>query len=442
MPAPVPEPVDSGQAFGGPVGLKLSATLTEGGEQVTDGVHFKVRELGSDGSPGAYISDQWGSPFLELEPGTYRVEVSYDLAGAEADVEVLDKGTTRHTFVLDAGYLRPQALLKQGGTRVTEGVLFNLYEMQTDLQGNRRRLADRWGKPVFYVNAGTYHLTTVYDLAQEEQDVEVKAGEISDPVAVLNAGYLKPHAVLMAGGEQVSDGVLFNLYETKTDLHGNRRRLADRWGAPLFYVGEGKYLLDVRYGNAHADQEVEITADELLEPTVVLDAGYLRPTAVRKDGAEPITDGVQFIVSEAKQDLHGKRRGVADAWNSPLFNLNAGRYYVTVAFGNASAAQELEIKAGEMLEPTIVLNAGELRPTAVLDGKPVTEGVNFAVYEAAQDLHGKRRGIADAWGAPAFQVNAGTYLIHAQQGGAQADLEVEVKAGESVAPELTLVAPQ
>ncbi len=441
-PAPAAKPSATGKTIDGPVGLKVDASLTAGGEVVTKEMRFKVRELKPDGSPGRYIRDAWGAPYMELKPGKYRVEVQYDLARAAADVEVLDKGTTLHHFVLNAGYLRPQALLKKGGTRVTDEVRFDLYETKTDLHGNRRRLADRWGKPVFYLGAGTYRLETRYDLARAVQEVTVKAGEISDSVAILDAGYLKPHAVLKEGGDTVTEGVRFNLYETKTDLHGNRRRLADRWGKPLFYVHQGKYLLVVDYGNAHARQEVEVVADDLKEPTVVLEAGYLKPAAVRKAGGKVVKEGVKFDVYEAKQDMHGNRRRVTDAWGAPLFNLNAGRYHVVVSLGNARASQDFEVKAAETLAPTVVLNAGQLKPTATLDGKPVTEGVKFDLYEAQQDMHGNRRRITDQWGKPTFQLNAGRYWLHVHKDKATASMEVEVKADETATPELKLVAPE
>jgi hypothetical protein len=56
-------------------------------------------------------------------------------------------------------------------------------------------------------------------------------------------------------------------------------------------------------------------------------------------------------VYEAKQDVAGKRKYIDSSSAAvPLFKLPAGRYYVTVQHGQASASTEIEIAAGQAYE--------------------------------------------------------------------------------------------
>ena len=76
--------------------------------------------------------------------------------------------------------------------------------------------------------------------------------------------------------------------------------------------------------------------------------------AVLQQGGQPVTTDLYYRVYEAKKDLEGKRRQVADSYDArPLFKLPTGRYYVVAGHGNAHADAEVEVTAGKLQELTI-----------------------------------------------------------------------------------------
>jgi len=142
---------------------------------------------------------------------------------------------------------------------------------------------------------------------------------------------------------------------------------------------------------------------------------------------------VNFYVYEAKQNIEGNRRRVTQSYGIPQFVLPAGRYFVEAKYGSAYASAEVDVKAGERTEHTLILNAGYLRTAAILgEGtEPLkSTDVNFYVYEAKQNIEGNRRRVTQGYGIPQFVLPASRYFVEAKYGPAYASAEVEVKAAE------------
>ena len=203
---------------------------------------------------------------------------------------------------------------------------------------------------------------------------------------------------------------------------------------PLFKLRPGRYYVTVKHGSAYASTEVEIAAGQAVEQLLNLNAGYLRLSSILTQGTEPLTDGLYYEVYEAQQDLAGKRKGVdQNGAAKPLFKLPTGRYYVTVKHGSAYASTEVEIAAGQAVEQLLNLNAGYLRLSSILTQgtEPLTDGLYYEVYEAQQDLAGKRKGVNQSGAAkPLFKLPTGRYYVTVKRGSAYASTEVEIAAGQ------------
>ena len=84
----------------------------------------------------------------------------------------------------------------------------------------------------------------------------------------------------------------------------------------------------------------------------ILLTGTLRMQAVLTEGSDPIE--TLFDVYHAAQDIDGNRVHVnSQRTTTARYTLNAGRYFVHVTAGNASATGEFEVIPGQLTKPVI-----------------------------------------------------------------------------------------
>ncbi len=246
---------------------------------------------------------------------------------------------------------------------------------------------------------------------------------------------LKLRAVLKEGTEPLNEVSVWRVYEAEQDAEGKRKQItSNRAVAPLFTLPAGHYVIKAEYGRAEAFTEVEVVAGELTEVTMNLNAGSLRLQAIAVEGAEPLTEPSVWRVYEATQDVNGKRKQVtSNRAVAQVFTLPAGHYVIKAEYGYAEAFTEVEVMAGELTEVTMNLNAGSLRlqAIAVKGAEPLTEPSVWRVYEATQDVNGKRKQITSNRSVvQVFTLPAGHYVIKVEHGDTEVFMDVEVTAGE------------
>jgi hypothetical protein len=260
---------------------------------------------------------------------------------------------------------------------------------------------------------------------------------------------LKLASLLAEGSEPIASGVSYVVYEAQPDAEGNRKQIVASpafAGPPRFTLEPGRYFVTAEHGAAKVSTELEVPAQTLVQQTLNLHAGILRPSARLSRTAPPLDTGVEYIVFDAAQDAEGNRQRVTSSptyMGPPRFILRAGRYYVTAQLGNASTALEVNIAEGDNTPLAIDLNGGMLLPTAVLsDGSaPLVTGVEYIVDEAAKNPEGQARRVVTSpayAGPPRLPVPAGRYTVAAGHGNAMASTDVTVSPGETTKVVLNL----
>ena len=332
--------------------------------------------------------------------------------------------------------LRLTAVLADGG-KALSGVAYEVYAAARDAEGKRKHVtgsnlpneAARFALP-----AGRYFVTAAYGSASANVEVEVRAARTTQQILNLRAGIVQLTAALADGGTAVS-GVAYEVYGAAQDAEGKRKYVTGSNlpnEAARFVLPAGRYFVTAAYGSASANVEVEVTPAGVSQQILNLRAGILRLTAVLADGGTAVS-GVAYEVYAAARNAEGKRKYVTGS-NLPneaaRFVLPAGRYFVTAAYGSASANVEVEITPAGVSQQILDLRAGILRLTAVLadDGKALS-GVAYEVYAAAQDAEGKRKYVTGSNlpnEAARFVLPAGRYFVSATYGRASANVEVEV----------------
>ncbi len=348
-----------------------------------------------------------------------------------------------------AGVLRLAAVLADGGEPLERGVAYEVYTAARDAAGNRKRVTgsgEHAGPPWFSLPAGRYFVTAAYGSAVvANAEVEVTPAGVTQNLN-LHAGILRLTAVQAEGAEPLARGVAYEVYAAAPDAEGNRKRVtgtSENAGPPRFQLPAGRYFVTAAYGSAVvANAEAEVTPAGVTEQSLNLHAGILRLTAVLAVGGEPIPRGVDYTVQTAARDAEGNRKRVTGSSANagpPRFQLPAGRYFVTAAYGSAAGSSEVEITPAGVTQQTLNLQAGILRLTAVLadGGEPLARGVTYTVYAAAPDAEGNRKritGSAEHDGPPRFPLPAGRYFVSAshRDGNASAETTIRPDATQDV----------
>jgi hypothetical protein len=119
---------------------------------------------------------------------------------------------------------------------------------------------------------------------------------------------------------------------------------------------------------------------------------------------------------------------------SPALKLQPGDYTVNASFGRANLTRRLSVKAGTTATEKFVLNAGGLRVTASLSGKPAPDSsVTYAIYADDREQFSERTAVmTGAKPGLIIRLNAGIYHIVSTYGDANAKVsaDVTVEAGK------------
>lgn len=234
-------------------------------------------------------------------------------------------------------------------------------------------------------------------------------------------------AVYSDAGTIVDGKLRWNVYEEKPDgSRGRSVRYGD--GASARYVlAPGKYQVTASLGAASASKSIEVQAGQGARHVLNFNAGQLKLRALYQEGGELVADKAAWLVQENKQ---GKKTRVTSSYGAQLdVMLPAGNYFALVELGAAKREVEVEVKAGELTEQAVTLQAGTVHLRAVLKagGAPLDANVAWEVYAA---------GKADAprvtygHGARAsYVLPEGKYRVRGAYSAASASTEIEVKAG-------------
>lgn len=245
-------------------------------------------------------------------------------------------------------------------------------------------------------------------------------------------------------------GVTWNLFSPKPDASGKYTRHHHYYIAGNPYVAKkvkpGKYILQVLSGNLKRNFDVEVTGTAGQEIKVVLNAGVLRTSTVISEGGPKPKLSVTTNIFSPKKDSGGKRTRQAHRYAGKpdqAFLLPAGMWVAHAGSGNAWMEADAEVKAGEITDLTIVLNAGYVRTKAVL--KPGGALPRFSVttngFDTEKDSQGKYKRVVHRYASKPEQVMllpAKSYLLQALSGNASGNGKATVKAGETIDVEIPL----
>ncbi len=243
-------------------------------------------------------------------------------------------------------------------------------------------------------------------------------------------------AVLSDKGPEVEKGLGWKITEPKPNQDGSYKNITYTSNAkPVLKLASGTYRVHVKTGDASAETIIEVDASKAVEHRLNLNAGYLKLAAFLKEGGSRVDKGLGWRITEPKANLEGAYKNVSYQSSAvPLFILPQGTYRVLVKTGDASAVTQVDVKADEITEQAVPLNAGYLKLAAFNKegGKRYDSGLGWRITEPKPNLEGTYKNVSyQSSAVPLFILPEGSYRVYVKIGNASTAVQVEVKADEA-----------
>jgi hypothetical protein len=238
-------------------------------------------------------------------------------------------------------------------------------------------------------------------------------------------GTIRLSAVFAENGEPITSGLIWRVFEDRTD--GSGPALIERRddASPSFQLQPGNYIIHVAYGYSSATRRVTMQWSNLVEQ-LRISAGGLKINGVV--GESPITpsDLTFSVFVPFGNDPEG-RLVVANARADEIVRLPEGSYHVVSTYGDANAMMraDLEVEAGQITEATLNHRAATVTLKLVAnEGGEAFAGTAFSVLTPGGDV------VREAIGAfPQVTLAEGEYLLIARHDGRVFTREFHIESG-------------
>lgn len=241
-------------------------------------------------------------------------------------------------------------------------------------------------------------------------------------------------AQITEGGSAIPDGLVWRVFNTKTDLTGQLAMVAKSEDATArLSLTPGEYVVHVAYGRAQASDTL-VVSETGAEKAIILDAGALRLNAsIAGDIPIPINLLRFDIFSDGATG--SERTLVAEGMSAnDIMTLNAGTYHVVSHFGsvNAVVRADLRVEPGQLTDATLYHKASQVSFKLVsTPGGEAIADVDWTVKTADGATV-----FAEIGAFPATVLGEGEYLVLAKRGEDVFNRQFEVKAGQPQAIEV------
>lgn len=245
---------------GDKTGIKLVALLTADGQEIDQGLIWRIYEDPPTAAGKARLLSEKreASPVVKLTPGNYTINASFGRAHITRHISVKADTTATEKFVLNAGGLRVSAII--AGKPAPKGsVNYTIYSDDRD-QFDTRTTVMSGAKPnlIIRLNAGIYRIVSLYGdaNARVEADVTVEAGKLTEATITHSAGRATFRLVNRPGGDALPD-------THWTILSENGALVKDSVGAlPTHTLAPGKYTVIAKSSGLAYKDTFEVEDDK------------------------------------------------------------------------------------------------------------------------------------------------------------------------------------
>jgi Ca-activated chloride channel family protein len=406
-----------------------------GAELEASGVDFTAHVVGfgltaEEGATVACLAENTGGKYIQARDAGSLVE-ALKTTVAVAEPEPVPVPEPAPAPAALENNVDPVLYLAEGGPEPEADILddayFYFYAIAADGSVAADTTATIYGASKGALPPGKYRMVTTLDEAVVTEEVEIApATELSQPLAVMDAGVLKLTLRPSPGADPDPDAFW--------EMHGPNEVSDTGYGQAQRVFPAGEYGLNAKLGAAETSQSVVIEAGKMTDLDLVLGVGLAVVDATYAEGMTVEGDDQFVEIFGAKKDIEGNRKSVGYTYGAGAkFDLPAGDYVAVVTLGAAKSEVPFTVKVGERTDIIAPLNAGVAAFTS-----PGDEFIE--ILAAKPDINGNRASIAYGYG-PAWQsaLPAGDYIVRVSKGDKTSETPLAVKAGER--NELALATP-
>ena len=227
-------------------------------------------------------------------------------------------------------------------------------------------------------------------------------------------------------GSSIPDGLVWRVFETKTDASGELALAAKSEDATAHMsLTPGDYVVHVAYGRAQTTDTITVAEGDNAK-SIILDAGAMRlNAAVTGDVAIPI-NLLRFDIFTPGDE--GDRTLVANNLSSnDIVTLNAGTYHVISYFGdvNAVVRADLRVEPGQLTDATLYHRAAQISFKLVSEpGGEAIADIDWTVKTTDGQTV-----FSNIGAFPSTVLGEGDYLVLAKRGETVYNREFQVQPG-------------
>ncbi len=309
-----------------PVPVSFNALITEGGAKLQSGLIWRVynAKAKSDGGFELISTHREPTPTAALLPGEYLVNAAYGLSNLTRKIKVEGGKSLEETFVLNTGGLAMRALLATGEECPKGTVRFDIMSDEQDQFGNRETiLADAQPHRVIRLNAGAYHLRSLYGDANASVgvDVTVEPGRITEATIKHTGAKITFRLVQSLGGEALANTKWTILTSAGDTVKSNVGAL------PTHILAAGSYAVVADHDGQSYSRKFSIEPGNDKQIEVAVEDGPTSPEALKAlldppEAPPPGTGGLAGEGPGGAVGFDGFTRAPADP-NAPLLNPGA-----------------------------------------------------------------------------------------------------------------------
>ena len=244
------------------------------------------------------------------------------------------------------------ALLTVDGQRIDQGLIWRVYEAQTDREGKSRLIAThRDASPLLKLQPGDYLVNAAFGRAHLTRKITVAAGASGTEQFVLNAGGLRLTARIGATPAP-ANSVSYSIYSDERDQFGNRATIMTGAKPGLIVrLNAGVYHVVSTYGDANAAVRTDITveAGKLTEATLAHSAAKVTLKLVTRTGGEALPD-THWSVQTPQGDLVKESVGAL-----PTHILAPGTYTVLAKNAGRTFKRDFTVQHGEIAQIEVMM---------------------------------------------------------------------------------------
>ena len=411
----------------GPPGLRLSASLSEGGGAVDAAISWRIAKADAPADAAPLVERSNREINEALEPDRYQVAVMFGLIERRFEIEAGADGPTVKRFNLDGGRMEVTATANRQGDPLTAPVMTVSSLAEDGVNPAATLWLGREASAGLLVPAGKYLVEVSDGLARARQTVEIAPGALQRIALVLDTGRLELSATAVAGGPPL-ERILYLVFADDPSAPQGRREVA-RSTAPdaAFTLQAGTYYITARHGAGERREQVALSSGDVVKRTLVLDVGKLtvKPTLAQVAG-QPAR-----ALATRVYEVAGDKRLVGQSTAAqPVFILSAGQYRVEAQVGmsNIRANRIVDLTAGGDVVADVKLDSAAVTITGV---------TGLSMQAAMRDSSGHVVWRSRAGDDHAAMVAPGTYVLQIEGAGSPVEKSVSVRPGEALTVDMT-----